>query len=100
MKRLLFASLFFLLPITAFAVPNKGEDEYAIRRATQDVCKILGYNKMIFKGDQEPALRTFMERVKMMCGDQCVLEESPVGSPRAMEMSRMQLRESKGNSER
>jgi hypothetical protein len=63
----------------AFAVPNKGECEYAIRRATQDICKILGYNKMIFKGDQEPALRTFMDRVKTMCGDQCIMEESPVG---------------------
>ena len=63
----------------AYAVPRKGECEYAIRRAVQDVCKILGYNRMIFKGDQEPALRTFMDRTKMLCGDQCVLEESPVG---------------------
>ena len=34
---------------------------------------------MVSKGDQEPALRVFMDRVKMVSGDQCSLEESPVG---------------------
>ena len=63
----------------AFVVPSKGDCEYAIRRGAQDVNKILGYNKMISKGDQEPALRTMMERMKMMCGDQCTLDETPVG---------------------
>ena len=65
--------------IMAFAVPKKGEDEYAIRRATQDVCKILGYNKMIFKGDQEPALQAFMDTVSRLSGDQVIKEQSPVG---------------------
>ncbi len=65
--------------VGSFAVPNKGECEYAIRRGQQDVNKILGYNKMIFRGDQEPALRVLMERIKTLCGDQCILEESPVG---------------------
>ena len=45
----------------------------------QDVCKILGYNKMNFRGDQEPALRTMMGRIKMLCGDQCTLEDTPIG---------------------
>ena len=62
-----------------YAVPNKGECEYTIKRGAQDVCEVLGYNKMIFKGDQEPALRTMMKRSKMLCGEQCVMEQSPVG---------------------
>ena len=65
--------------ILASAVPNKGDCEYAIKRATQDVTHILGYKQMIFKGDQEPALQTFMERTGMLCGDQVVQERSPVG---------------------
>ena len=63
----------------AFFVPNKGECEYAIKRGTQDVVKILGYNKMNFRGDQEPALRTVLTRIKMLSGDQCTLEDTPVG---------------------
>jgi hypothetical protein len=31
-------------------VPNKGECEYAIRRGTQDIEKLLGYRKFIIKG--------------------------------------------------
>ena len=62
-----------------YAVPNKGECEYAIIRGMTDVNEVLGYNKMIFKGDQEPALRTMMKRIKMMSGEQCVMEQSPVG---------------------
>ena len=34
---------------------------------------------MRFRGDQEPALRTMMEGIKRLCGDQCILEETPVG---------------------
>ncbi len=63
----------------SIAVPEKGICEYAIRRASQDINRILGYNKMIFKGDQEPALRSVMERIKMLCGEQCTLDETPVG---------------------
>ena len=35
----------------AFAVPEKGGCEYAIRRGAQDVNKTLGYNKMAVKGE-------------------------------------------------
>ena len=40
---------------------------------------LLGYNRMSFKGDQEPALRVLMKNVKMLSGDQCILLETPVG---------------------
>ena len=39
----------------AFAVPTKGECEYAIRKTSQVIGKNLGYHKFIYKGDQEPA---------------------------------------------
>ena len=67
----------------AYVVPNKGECEYAIRRGAQDVNKILGYNKMVFRGDQEPALRTMMSRIKMLSGEQCSLEETPIGESKS-----------------
>ena len=62
----------------AFVVTEKGNCEYAIRRGAQDVNNIFGYTRL-FKGDQEPALRTMMERMKMLCGDQCTLHETPAG---------------------
>ena len=33
---------------------------------------------MTIRGDQEPALRTMMDRMKMLCGDQCTLDKTPV----------------------
>ena len=63
----------------SFIVPQKGENEYAIMKSVQYITKILGYRKFIFKGDQEPALRTLMDRVSRLCGEQVIFEESPVG---------------------
>ena len=53
---------------TVFAsiVPKKGECEYAIRQAAQDLNKGLGYKKFILKGDQEPALRVLIDRIALM----------------------------------
>ena len=39
----------------------------------------MGYNKLVFRGDQEPALRVMMSRIKMLSGEQCTLEDTPVG---------------------
>ena len=47
----------------AFVVPKKGIDEYAIKRAAKDVTDIYGYRKVIFKSDQEPALKALMDQV-------------------------------------
>ena len=58
---------------------SKRECEYATRRGAQDVNNILGYNKMNFEGDQEPGLRVLMSSVKALSGDQCTLDDSPVG---------------------
>ena len=63
----------------AFAVPNKGECQYSVRKTSQCIGKTLGYHKFIFKGDQEPALQTLMDRSGMLCGEQVIREASPVG---------------------
>jgi len=42
--------------VFSYVVQQKGENNYAITRGCQDVQHLLGYKKMIFKGDQEPAL--------------------------------------------
>ena len=81
----------------AFVVPEKGNCEYAIRRGAQDVNKILGYNKKVLKGDQEPALRTMMDRIKMLCGDQCTLDETRLGILKAMEALRQPSSKYKDN---
>ena len=42
--------------------------------------QILGYRrKMIFKGDQEPALRVASDQISALSGDQVIMEQSPVG---------------------
>ena len=64
--------------VGAYACPNKGDDEDATRRGAQDLNHLLGYNRMSFKADQEPALRVLMKSVKMLSEDQCILLNSPV----------------------
>ena len=64
--------------VGAYACRSKGDDEYATRRGAQDMNHLLGYNRMSFKADQEPALRVLMKNVKKLSGDQCILLESPV----------------------
>ena len=38
--------------------------------------RLLGYNRMSFKGAQEPARRVLMKNIKMLSGDQCILLDS------------------------
>ena len=65
--------------IGAYECQSKADIEYATRRGAQDMTHLLGYNRMSFKGDQEPALRVLMKNIKMLSGDQCILLDSPVG---------------------
>ena len=69
--------------ILAFAVPNKGMDEYAIQRGSTYVNKVFGYDKMIFKSDQEPAIVSYLECVKSHAGNQIMCEHSPVGDSKS-----------------
>jgi len=69
----------------AHVVPRKGVNEYAVKRVSQDLVKILGYKKFVFKSDQEPAIKQLKEAVIRQCKagenqvDRIKEEESPVG---------------------
>ena len=65
--------------IGAYACQSKGDNEYATRRGAQDMTHLLGYNRMSFEGDQEPALRVLMKNVKTISEGQCMLLELYVG---------------------
>ena len=65
--------------IVARVVPEKGYNEYAVKRTAQDLESMFGYKKMILKGDQEPALQVLMDSVGKLVGDQVIKENSPVG---------------------
>ena len=49
--------------ITAHMVPIKGPDEYAASRLSQDI-RGLGYRRIIFKSDHDPAILALKDSVK------------------------------------
>jgi len=60
-------------------VTGKGENWYAIQKVCQNVKDALGYNRLILKGDQEPALRTLLDRIKDQGKFEILPERAPVG---------------------
>ena len=60
--------------------------------------KILGYSRMMLKGDQEPALRTLMDRMEMLCGEQCDLDGAPVGDSQSNGSVESRINKRKDNS--
>ena len=49
--------------VTAHVVEEKGANEYAVKRLSQDL-KLTGYRKIIFKSDNEPAIIALKQGVK------------------------------------
>ena len=64
--------------IKAHLVEEKGTNPYAIKRIGQDIA-LLGYKKIIFKSDNEPALVALKQAVKAERPEEIIMEESPVG---------------------
>ena len=64
--------------VMAHMIPRKGTDEHAVMRIVQDI-KNLGYRKIIFKSDQEPAILALKDEVKRMLNQDVIMEASPVG---------------------
>ncbi len=64
--------------VNANVVPAKGVNPYAVMRTAQNV-KLLGYDKIVFKCDQEPAIVALRDAVKRELQMAVVPEESPVG---------------------
>ena len=71
--------------VNSNVVPSKGVNPYAVMRCVQNI-KLLGYYKLLFKSDQEPAIVAFREAVKVALADEKIEvmpEESPVGESQA-----------------
>ena len=65
--------------MSATVVPKKGVDPFAVRSVSRDVNKIWGYNRVVMKDDQEPAIKALREAVRLESGMEILNEESPVG---------------------
>ena len=68
---------------SAFVVPQKGSNEYAINAVAREI-QNTGYNRLIIKSDQEPAIKELVNAVKRERAENIELEsfteeESPVG---------------------
>ena len=49
--------------VSAFVVPQKGACEYAVKAVAREIQK-AGYNRIIIKSDQEPAIKELLHAVK------------------------------------
>ena len=49
--------------VSAFVVPQKGVCEYAVKAVSREI-QNAGYNKVILKSDQEPAIKELLQAVK------------------------------------
>ena len=64
--------------IWARVVPAKGVNAYAVKQVAKRIT-LLGYKRILFKSDGEPAIKALKEAVKNEMGIEIVMEESPVG---------------------
>ena len=62
----------------ARVVPAKGVNAYAVKELAKQIT-LLGYKKILFRSDGEPAIKSLKEAVKNELGIEVVMEESPVG---------------------
>ena len=49
--------------LTAHVIEEKGANEYAVKRLSQDQ-RLMGYRKIIFKSDNEPAIIALKQGVR------------------------------------
>ena len=59
--------------ISAIVVPKKGVDPYAVEAVGREINN-SGFNRVLVKSDQEPAIRALLEAVKNERGDELTLE--------------------------
>ena len=85
--------------VMAHVVHEKGPNEYAISRVANEI-RNLGYNKIIFKSDQEPAIKALKNKVKEEMTDvEIIMEESPVGDHKSNGEIENAIRRYRGKSE-
>ncbi len=58
-------------------VPRKGNNDYAAEVLSTFI-KSSGYQELIIKSDQEPAISSLIDMVKISCGVNISTEKSPV----------------------
>ena len=64
--------------VKAHMVEEKGINAFAVKRIGQDLA-LLGYKRIVFKSDNEPAILALKQAVKNESAVEIVMEESPVG---------------------
>ena len=91
--------------INAAVVTQKGNCAYAVKRLSEDI-GALGYNKIILKSDQEPAIKDLKIRVKAERSEEIIMEKSPAYEhrsngevERAIQTVQAQIRTMKGSLE-
>jgi hypothetical protein len=62
----------------SLVVPNKAENNYAIKRLSQEI-NVLGHKRLILKSDQEQAILALKGAVKREREEDMTLEESLMG---------------------
>ena len=62
--------------INAAVVTQKGNCPYAVKRLSEDI-GAMGYNRIVLKSDQEPAVKDLKARVKAERSEDIIMEESP-----------------------
>ena len=81
--------------IMADVVPEKGENDYAIKRLSNNL-GILGHQEMIIKSDGEPAIVALKKAVKRERPENIMFEESPVGESRSNGETERAVQEAQG----
>ena len=64
--------------IWARVVPAKGVNAHAVKQLAKQIT-LLGYKKIVFKSDGEPAIKALKEAVRCEISADVIPEESPVG---------------------
>ena len=66
----------------AAVVPSKGKCAHAARKVG-DMLDSMGYNRLVMKSDQEPAISELKDVVKRSRAEEIIMEESPVEDSRS-----------------
>ena len=68
--------------VSANVMPKKGATEYTIKNTMQEL-NLLGYKRIIWRSDQEPALKALRDAVKTAWIGDIIPEETPVAESKS-----------------
>ena len=64
--------------LAAHMVPRRGGEAYAITCLLREIEKVMGYKRMIFKSEQDPAIIDLKNKVKRLTKVDIMMEETPI----------------------